>query len=227
MSVLPNAKTPVDRCEDKSLYTCSMLRKFNDVTALDGLADKLENATDTLLAKQAAYRAKVKALIVLRVNLKFADRFADQTIRLCLKRAEIADGKAGGRVSTTLFPNGSTPIIKPVGDTQIKEMRALEGRYAEAEDIYPAAADDGATIKSAREPYEAALEARVKGLESSAQARAARDLAKEEYLDVFAECVNRIRAAFPRDKQTQDLFFLKDKESPEIDDPTNSPDDPT
>src|SRR5262245_47026081 len=143
MSVLPNMKSTTERCEHKSLYSCTMLRKFNDVAALDGLADKLEDATKKLLAKQAAYQGKTRALVTIRVEVKFADRLSDQAIRLSLKRAEIEDGKPGGRIATTLFPNGSTPIIKPVGDTQIKEMRALEGRFAEASALYPAAADEG------------------------------------------------------------------------------------
>ncbi|TKD09386.1 hypothetical protein [Polyangium fumosum] len=211
MSVLPNAKTPIDRCEHKSLHTRTMLAKFQDVPALNGLAAKLETATKLLLATQDAYDAKVKALIVLRVEVKFTDLLADRAIRIALKRAEIEDGKAGGKIVSMLFPSGSTPIIKPVGGTQVQEMRALEGRYAEVGGIYPAAADEGQKIEALRVRYEQALDARRMGMEAAAQARAARNLAKEEFLDVFAEIANRIKAAFPRDKATQDLFFLKDK----------------
>ncbi len=218
MSVLPNAKTPIDRCEHKSLHTRTMLDKFKDVPALNGLAAKLGEATNLLLVRHNAYNEKVKALIVLRVEVKFTDMLSDQVVRLALKRAEIEDGKAGGKITTLLFPNGSTPIIKPVGGTQVHEMRRLEGRYAEAEAIYPAAASEREKIQALRVRYEEALEGRRQGMESSAQARAARNLAKEEFLDVFAEVANRIKAAFPRDKKTQDLFFLKDKSASDGDD---------
>ena len=211
MSVLPNAKTPITRCELKSLYTQAMLGKFSEVAGLNGLASKLADATNGLLAREQAYEQKVKELILIRVEVKFTDRLADQLVRLSLKRAEIEDGRPGGRIVSVLFPGGSTPIIKPVGGTQIKEMRALEGRYTEIAAIYPAGSADLDKITAVRYRYEQALEARKLGVEATAQARAARNLAKEEFLDVFAEVANRIKAAFPRDKQTQDLFFLKDK----------------
>ncbi|MRG94457.1 hypothetical protein [Polyangium spumosum] len=211
MSVLPNAKTPTARCELKSLYTRTMLEKFADVPALNGLAGKLEGATSALLAREGAYQQKIKELIVVRVEVQFTNRLADQVVRLALKRAEIEDGRPGGRIVTVLFPNGSTPIIKPVGGRQVKEMRALEGRYTESAAIYPAGSDELDKITAARVRYEQALEARRLGMEAAAQARSARNLAKEEFLDVFAEVANRIKAAFPRDKKTQDLFFLKDK----------------
>jgi hypothetical protein len=211
MAVLPTAKTPIERCEHKSLHTRTMLRKFAHVAALNGLADKLEEATNHLLARQTAYHEKVKQLIVVRVEVQYTDLISDQAVRVALKVAEIADGKPGGRLAAALFPGGTTPIIKPVGGTQIREMRALEGRYKEVESLFPAAADERQKLAALRERYEAAMAGRNEGMEATAQARAARNLAKEEFLDVFAEVANRIKAAFPRDKKTQDLFFLRDK----------------
>jgi hypothetical protein len=218
MSSQPTIKTPVDRCEYMSLHTCAMLRKFKSVAALDGLADKLEDATSNMLKKHDIYREKVKALVVLRVEVRYIDLESDNVVRMRLKQAEIADGKPGGRVVATLFPNGSTPIIKPVGATQVKEMRALEGRYVEVEGIFPTAADERKKVEAARTEYEAALVGRNKGMEESAQARAGRNLAKEEYLDVFAEVAARIKAAFPRDKRMQDLFFLEERTAGSIED---------
>ncbi|EYF06421.1 hypothetical protein [Chondromyces apiculatus] len=210
MSV-PVMNTTVDRCELKSLHTCTMIHKFDQVPALTGLAASLEAATTNLLARQTAYTAKTKALIKLRVEVRYTDLIADQGVRMSLRMAEIADGKPGGRVAKTLFPNGTTPIIRPIGGTQVKEMRGLEGRYKEVEALFPAAPDERLKIEALRQRYEAALQGRLVGMEECAQARAARNLAKEEFLDVFTEVANRIRAAFPRDKKTQALFFLRDK----------------
>ena len=97
-------------------------------------------------------------------------------------------------------------------------MRALEGRYKEAESFFPAAIDERQKIEALRVRYETALDERNKGMEAAAQARAARDLAKEEFLDVFTEVANRIKAAFPRDKKTTDLFFSRDKTAGGADD---------
>ncbi len=219
MAVLPTINTPLARCEEKSLHTQAMLSRFADVPALNGLGTLLATATNTLLARQAELQQKTKALILLRVEVTWCDRSSDQLVRAGIKRAEIADGKPGGRITTTLFPNGSTPIIKPVGTTQVNEMVALAGRYESVASIYPEATEEVARINASRVQYENALEARKSGIDAEAQSRAARNLAKEEFLDVFAEVAARIKGAFPRDKKTQDLFFLKDKST------TNDADD--
>lgn len=220
MSVLPTNKTTIERCEQKSVHTQTMIRKFSSVVALNGLADKLETGTTNLLAKHEDYRAKIKQLIVLRVEVKYTDYISDHAVRLGLKRAEIADADAGAaagaegsgaRIVKTLFPDGITPIIKPVGGTQVVEMRALEGRYEEVAPLFADAAAERVKIRDLRVRYEDALKARNTGMDIVAQARAGRNLAKEEFLDVFAEVANRIKAAFPRDRKMQDLFFLKDK----------------
>jgi len=43
-------------------------------------------------------------------------------------------------------------------------------------------------------------------------------MAKEDFLDVFTEVANRIKAAFPCDKKTTDLFFSRDKSVSSADD---------
>lgn len=73
------------------------------------------------------------------------------------------------------------------------------------------AQDKKGNLEASRLQYENALKARKNGVDTEALARASRNLAKEEFLDVYAEVASRIEAAFPRDKKTQDLFFLKDK----------------
>jgi hypothetical protein len=126
MAVLPTKDTPIERCEQKSLHTQAMLSKFANVPALQGLGAILAAATNALLAREAELQARIKALILLRVEVAWCDRLSDQIVRDGLKRAQIADGEVGGRITTTLFPNGSTPIIKPVGSTQVDEMVTLE-----------------------------------------------------------------------------------------------------
>lgn len=212
MGSVPTMRTPIERCEERSLHTQGMLTRFNDVAALRELKIILGGATTILLQKQADLAEKRKALITLRIDVSMCDRASDQLVRACLKRSEIADGKPDGRWTTTLFPNGSTPIIKPVGSVQVEEMRKLEGRYDTVIDQWSAAAEDKAKLVASREAYESALSARKQGIDAVAQALVARDVAKEEFLDVYAEVASRIEAAFPRDRRTQDLFFLKDRE---------------
>ncbi|AKT42728.1 hypothetical protein [Chondromyces crocatus] len=222
---LPDRKTRIDRGELKSLHTQAMIRKFTHIAPLNGLADNLDAATTNLMGRQVVYSDKVKTMVMLRVEVKYTDLIADQAVRMGLRAAELADGKPGGRIAKTLFPDGTTPIIKPVGGTQVKEMRALEGRYKEVEAIFPAAVDERHKVNVLRTRYESALQGRLTGLEESAQARAARNLAKEEFLDVYSEVANRIRAAFPRDKKTQALFFLRDRTAASVEEGDDDDDD--
>ena len=212
MATNPTMRTPIERCEEKSLHTQGVLARFNSVPALQGLASILELATGNLLQKQAELVLKRKALIALRIEVLMCDRDSDQLIRACVKRVQIQDGQPEGRLEKTLYPDGSTPIIKPVGTLQVTEMRKLEGRYAAVVEQWPESAEEHRKLVASREKYEAALTARKAGLDAVGQAVVARDVAKEEFLDVFVEVASRIEAAFPRDKRTQDLFFLGDKE---------------
>jgi hypothetical protein len=69
-----------------------------------------------------------------------------------------------------------------------------------------------------REQYETALNARKSGMETTGALRAARNLAKEDFLDVYAAVAHRVRAAYPRDRRMHDLFFDNVRSSPELED---------
>lgn len=64
-----------------------------------------------------------------------------------------------------------------------------------------------AEITSLRKDYETALEQRKAAGQKASNARAARDAAKEDFLDVYAEITARVKAEFPRDRRMQDIFF--------------------
>ena len=65
----------------------------------------------------------------------------------------------------------------------------------------------GSSACFARKSYEAALSARREALQNASNERTARDLAKEDFLSVYAEIASRVKAEFPRDRKMQDLFF--------------------
>jgi len=84
-------------------------------------------------------------------------------------------------------------------------------------------------IVALRERYEAALTARTEGVGKAADARAARDAVKEDFLDVFAVVAARIKAEFPRDRAMQNLFFDtldSGRNEPEPEEPSE-PEEPT
>jgi hypothetical protein len=70
-------------------------------------------------------------------------------------------------------------------------------------------------VESARTRFGACLDARRERPDAARLAaegqvvasRAARDMAKERFLDLYAEIAAQIRSEFPRDRDMQDLFF--------------------
>ena len=220
----PTPKTSVSKCIALGLYTPAMLANFPQNAVLAALASNLTGATDTLAAAQQAYAGAVIALIPRRVAVRFADYASDKAVRALQRQAEIADDKKNGKIATALFPGGVTPIVRPVGNTQVTEMRSLEGRLEAAAAIWPAALAEKAKITAERTKYEAALAARRTAMEAAADLRAKRDAAKEDFLDVYSSTADRVKAEFPRDRATQDLFFDKVSDAPVADDEDDTDD---
>lgn len=203
----PASKTPPDRCVELAFYSGQMLSKFPQSPVLCQLAARMNSAGAVLDEAQIKYVALIKSLIRARVDVRFADWFADNVIRMAQRAAEIADGKVGGVIASRLYPNGITPIIKPIGATQVTEMRDLESRYDVIVAIWPSADAEKDKIVAARKMYEEALGFRREGLQNASNARTARDLTKEDFLSIYAEIIARVKAEYPRDRKMQDLFF--------------------
>ena len=187
---LPSPRTPIARCEQISLYTQRMLQKFPNEAGLAGLDTMLATSTQTLMATQSAYRDSVTALIVVRVDVKFADYVADKGVRQGQRFAQLADGGSKGRFSSHLYPDGTTPIVRLVGESQVTEMKKLEGRYTSLVGTWSDAATEGAKIAAFCLQYEGALFARKDAMQTSANRRAARDVAKEDFLEDSGSCVD-------------------------------------
>ncbi len=222
---IPNARTPVARCETASRFAQGAMREYSTIfeapadlaARLESLAGTLEAATAALMGRQQTYRESVLALIPLRVTVKLVDLRADEVVR-SVKRA--ADD-AGAAVSSAVFPGGVTPIIRPVGQTQAAQLRALEGRLTASS--WDGAAAQLARVTAARESYEGALKRREDGMIAAADQRALRDAAKEDFLTVFAEVAAGIQQVFPRDRRRQDALFDDVHARPR----RSSPDDPS
>jgi hypothetical protein len=204
---VPASKTPIARCVQLALYSGQMLSRFPQNPNLQQLAARMDSAGAILDDVQAKYIASVKTIVRSRVDVRFADWSSDNVIRMAQRAAEIADGKVGGTIASRLYPGGITPIIKPIGATQVQEMRDLESRYEVLSATWPQAASEKDKITTARKSYEDALGARRDALQNAGNARTARDLAKEDFLSVYSEIASRVKAEFPRDRKMQDLFF--------------------
>jgi hypothetical protein len=227
---LPDANTPIARCDGLSRYTQAALHRYGEVfelaadvkAKLESLAASLATATEALNSAQDVYKKSVLALIRGRVDLKLVDLKADEIVR-SVKRA--ADD-AGEDVSGAVFPNGITPIIKPIGPAEVDALAALDARIL-ATAKWPAKDAQHARVAAVYAEYKAALEARRTGMGEAAQKRALRDAAREDFLDTFAAVAAGVRSTFLRDRARNEVFFDTVRAKSVVDDTADEPDDPT
>lgn len=206
----PQRNTPITRCETAALHAVHAFRRYARIFGpgpetsgrLESIAGTLEEATAALVRAQGEYRAAVIALIPARVEVKLVDLKADDVVRSAKRSAD----EAGKDVSASVFRSGITPIVKPVGQSEVKALRELEGRIAAAT-RWPGREDVAARVQAVRTEYEAALAGRQTAMATAADRRAARDSVKEDFLDAFARVVGAVKETFPRDRARQDAFF--------------------
>lgn len=203
---LPTTKTPVPACLAAAAYTIQMIAKHPEEAALAGPGQRLGEGSAGLAQAERGVEDAEAALLRTRVDLKFEDHASDQFLRRLHHQAQSADGHKDGRIARTLFPDGLTEITRRLGSVQVKRMRDLEGRL-EHLNGWPEAMTQLAGLMVRRSSYESAIEARTAGEQVVARARAARDAAKMQFLDTYSEVEAHIRAAFPRNRRMQELFF--------------------
>lgn len=203
----PSMDTPVSKCLEIATYSIRMFGKFSTNVVLTALAAEMTEAQTSLATSQQEYEAAVREILPARVDVKYENHVSDRRIRLTQQKCEIADGKKGGRIHALVFPDGSTPITRLLGDSQIKAMSDLEGRLESAITLWPEAASEKADIRQHHEAYEAALKHRNDVGQNVRNKRALRNAAKEAFITKYAEIASRVAAEFPRDSVMQDLFF--------------------
>ena len=204
---LPTAKTPVSKCLDLAAYSTRMLAKFPQNPALAPLGAKMASVAQALSSAQTSYADAVRAILPTRVDVKYENFVSDRRIRLTQQKAEMADGKKGGAIAAQSFPEGSSPIVRLVGPSQVKAMSDLAGRLAALAAVWPEASSEAQAITQFRDAYDAAVKGRDSAGQTSTNLRALRDVAKEGLLTAYAEITSRVSAEFPRDTAMQDLFF--------------------
>ncbi|MDI3289007.1 hypothetical protein [Polyangium sp. 15x6] len=164
---------------------------------------------DALDSQHQERRALRVPVVETRAAARFAEYRAERIIRSALRAAEIEDGGRRGRICAAVFPKGSTPILTPAGRAQVKSMQDLVDRLDHAK---------VAGIEAYRNAWSpklgAALADLLAALDARDEALAAHDVAFKAELalrDAHHDAVDRamgvVRAAFPRDRELQDVIF--------------------
>ncbi len=207
----PTRSTPIDRCDGASRYAESAMAQFiesfdppaDEVLLLRAQIAALLSGRTTLMLKQDEYRTAVLDCIGPRVAVILVDLRADAVARSAKRSAD----EAGKDVAAMVFPDGITPIVRPVGQSEVDALIKLEARVLAATSRWSEATAIHERIVQVRTRYEAALALRATALNAAASKRALRDAAKEDFLDTYAKVASAIKGLFPRDKALQDIFF--------------------
>jgi hypothetical protein len=204
----PLFNTPVAKCETLARHIVASIRRYIALFSptaqvraeLEAIAARIAAGSLQLVSAHGVYRERVLDLIEPRVEVKMVDLKADDVVRSVKRLADEA------KVADRIFPDGVTPIVKPVGQSEVDELQKLEERISGS--IGWADKDAAqARIASVRADYETALGRRRAALSASGSARALRDSTREEFVNLYASAMGTVKALFPRDKATQDAFF--------------------
>lgn len=203
---LPNQRTPVAKCLELATYTAQMLIRFSQNDRLQALAQRMDGAATELYQAERTYEEARRAMLISRTGVGYEDYSSDRALSGLWQRARLMDAH-GGRLVLQIFPKGVPAITRLMGESQVKEMEALEARLAAVSGIWPESEAERVRIAEHRARYAAALAARAVANQALMTARTQRNAMRERFLDVFAEVANLVKVEFPRNRMLQNLFF--------------------
>jgi hypothetical protein len=209
--ITPDEQTSVSRCLELALYAEQMLGQLADSPRLAALIPRIHAGAGALMDAERAYARELRVLMWLRIDVRFEDYLSDQRVRRTRRMVEMHDGR-GGCIAAQIMPEGWLDFSRIQGARQIEAMRALEARLAAAQDIWPEATSELAAIAAHRIRYTRAITARERGLRRVHDLLTAREAAREQFLQLYAEIASLVEAELPRDREAKGRFFLDARE---------------
>lgn len=221
---MPTARMGSSRLILLALFHAAALAQ-DDATR--GLAAAFVAALEALTAAHEATRTALRALVLPRVALAFAEASCDRTLRDIARQAESLDGKAKGAARAALFPQGVGVVTSPRGASQIAAAAALRDRLMQQPAAAPIRDQSVAALDAAVSSLKAKLEAREAAYAAYASAFAAELGARETLVSAYGANAGAVRQLFPRDAERRELFFdrFRSERGDDPDAPTDAPTD--
>jgi hypothetical protein len=182
------------------------LRMFDETKPLADPFEVINNKLDqTHTARQAARKPMVEA----RAGRRLAVYAARQAIRAAASAAEIADGGRRGPIFYAVFPEGIQSYGKQKGGTLLAPMKGLIDRFSKSQ---------LSAIDTYRQEWLPKLTAKHVALDEAGKVFGGALTAYNDIFEVELALRNQhrlevdriqgqVRAAFPGDKEKQDLVF--------------------
>ncbi|MDI3286437.1 hypothetical protein [Polyangium sp. 15x6] len=190
-------------------YGVELAAGLSSFPELTSAAADIQSVNEALAAQHDKRRALHVPVIRTRAALRFGEYSVERVIRLSLRAAEMEDGGRRGRICASVFPKGSRPILAPVGKRQLKPLRELVERLENSK-VAGIDAYRGAwlpKLQAALASFEAAVAAHLSALTAHDEAFKLEVALREAHHDAVDRIMGQVRAAFPRDRVTQDVIF--------------------
>lgn len=190
-------------------YGVGLLAGLTAFPETQPLAPPLAKLNDELEAAHTERRARRKALVKARAELRLANYLVDQVIRHVHRAAQAADGGRRGPATGELFPEGLAPAVAPHGGRQIKPTEELVDRFARSKvesvarigaEWLPRLQPRLTVLRAADDAVKAANDAYVGAFRVEIALRA-------EHLTHVDDLVEKVRAAVSGDRMQQDVIF--------------------
>ncbi|MDC3952632.1 hypothetical protein KEG38_02190 [Polyangium jinanense] len=190
-------------------YGVELAAGLSSFPEMASAAADIQTINEALAVQHDKRHALHVPVIRTRAALRFGEYSVERVIRLALRAAEMEDGGRRGRICASVFPKGSRPILAPVGKRQVKPLRELVERLANSKvvgiDAYRAAWLP--KLQAALASFEAAVAAHLSALTAHDEAFKLEVALREAHHDTVDRIMGQVRAAFPRDRVTQDVIF--------------------
>ena len=218
----PSAQMAADRLlllGDYHLAALSQTPEYGDLHA--GFLP----VNDGLRADAATRAAAERALIPVRVSIRFAERDVERELRGLSAACVSVDGKQGGAVQGLLFPNGLNAETRPRTAKQVEAARRVLNRLHTSTPAEPLRATNEARLTAATNALAAALDARKAANEMLGAAIAAELSSRDDFVRAYDANAGAIRQRLPKDKEAQDLYFdvISARRSTEVDEEAATP----
>jgi hypothetical protein len=180
------------------------------VTHTAATMDLAAAMTPIVAGLRADWTARVAAehlLLPIRVALRFHERDVERHLRVLSASAYALDGKRGGAVHTALFPDGVEAETRPKAQGQVDAAQRVLNRLNTSSLAEGLRAAHAGPIAESTAVLETTLASRKTAASALGMAMAAEFSSREDLVRTYDSNAGAIRQRFPKDRETQDLYF--------------------
>ena len=148
-----------------------------------------------------------RVLLPIRVAVRFHERDVERCLRVLGAGAYALDGKRGGPVHSALFPDGMEAETRPKAQGQVEAARRVLNRLNTASLAEGLRALHAGPIGESATVLETTLASRKTAASAMGVAMAAEFSSRDDLVRAYDSNAGAIRQRFPKDRETQDLYF--------------------